>query len=137
MIYVLLLIVLSLFVVACGGKKDDTSETKSDATKTGDTTKKEEVVTLKWVTVGSGMPKNYEAWKEDINKYLEEKIGVHIDVEVVSWGDWSNRRNVLVNSGESFDCQVAKSILPSQKISLTGKTNHGIQGRFFPSFIKK
>ena len=85
------------------GKKDDTSETKSDATKTGDTTKKEEVVTLKWVTVGSGMPKNYEAWKEDINKYLEEKIGVHIDVEVVSWGDWSNRRNVLVNSGESFD----------------------------------
>lgn len=105
-ILVLLLVMLSLFVVACGGKKEDTEETKA-GTSTTDSAKKEdakdEVVTLKWVTVGSGMPKNYDAWKENINKYLEEKIGVNIDVEVVPWGDWSNRRNVLVNSGEEFD----------------------------------
>ena len=48
---------------------------------------KDEVVTLKWVTVGGGMPANYEAWQENINKYLEEKIGVHLDDEVISWGD--------------------------------------------------
>ena len=34
---------------------------------------KDDVVTLKWVTVGGGMPANYEAWQENINKYLEEK----------------------------------------------------------------
>ena len=34
----------------------------------------EEVVTLKWIQVGNGMPSNYEAWLEQINPYLEEKI---------------------------------------------------------------
>lgn len=62
-----------------------------------------DVVTLKWIMVGNGMPANYDAWQENINNYLEEKIGVNIDVEVVSWGDWDNRRNIIVNSGEYFD----------------------------------
>ena len=35
-----------------------------------------DVVTLKWVTVGNGMPENYDAWKANLDKYLEEKIGV-------------------------------------------------------------
>ena len=63
----------------------------------------EEVVTLKWVTVGSGMPTNYDAWLAKLNPYLEEKIGVHIDMEVISWGDWDNRRNVIVNTNEPYD----------------------------------
>ncbi|MBZ9685703.1 ABC transporter substrate-binding protein [Clostridium estertheticum] len=82
-------------VGGCGSKQVNTS--------TPPPTKEKEVVTLKWVQVGNGMPKNYAAWKDNINKYLGEKIGVNIDVEVVSWGDWDNRRNVLVNSGEKFD----------------------------------
>lgn len=63
----------------------------------------EEVVTLRWVTVGSGMPLNYDAWLEHINAYLEEKIGVHIDMEVVQWGDWDNRRSVIINTNEQYD----------------------------------
>lgn len=63
----------------------------------------DEVVTLKWVTVGSGMPANYDAWLAKINPYLEEKIGVNIDMEVISWGDWDNRRNVIVNTNEPYD----------------------------------
>ena len=26
--------------------------------------------TLKWVTVGSGMPKNYNAWVQKVNAYI-------------------------------------------------------------------
>ena len=63
----------------------------------------EEVVTLKWVTVGSGMPENYDAWKANLDAYLEEKIGVHIEMEVIGWGDWDNRRNVIVNTNEAYD----------------------------------
>jgi len=63
----------------------------------------DDVVTLKWVTVGSGMPTNYDAWLAKVNPYLEEKIGVHIDMEVISWGDWDNRRNVIVNTNEPYD----------------------------------
>lgn len=63
----------------------------------------EEVVTLRWVTVGNGMPDNYDAWKAHIDAYLAEKIGVNIEVEVVSWGDWDNRRNVIINTNEPYD----------------------------------
>lgn len=63
----------------------------------------EEVVTLKWVTVGSGMPTNYDAWLAQLNPYLAEKIGVNIEMEVISWGDWDNRRNVIVNTNEPYD----------------------------------
>ena len=62
-----------------------------------------EVVTLKWIQVGNGMPSNYDAWLEQINPYLEEKIGVNVDMEIVPWGDWDNRRSVIANSGEAFD----------------------------------
>lgn len=63
----------------------------------------DEVVTLKWIQVGNGMPENYDAWLEQINPYLEEKIGVNLDMEIVPWGDWENRRSVITNSGEYFD----------------------------------
>lgn len=81
------------------------SEEKSSEVQTtpAETSPTEEIVNLKWIAVGSGMPQNYDAWKENINKYLGEKIGVNIDMEVVAWGDWPNRRNVIVNSGEQFD----------------------------------
>lgn len=63
----------------------------------------DEVVTLKWIQVGNGMPSNYEAWLAQINPYLEEKIGVNVEMEIVPWGDWDNRRSVIANSGEAFD----------------------------------
>ena len=68
-----------------------------------DTADSGEVVTLKWIQVGNGMPDNYDAWLEQINPYLEEKIGVNVDMEIVPWGDWDNRRSVIANSGEAFD----------------------------------
>lgn len=63
----------------------------------------EDVVTLRWVAVGTGMPDNYDAWLAKINPYLAEKIGVNIDMEVVSWGDWDNRRSVIINTNEAYD----------------------------------
>lgn len=63
----------------------------------------EDVVTLKWVAVGGGMPDNYDSWAAGINAILAEKIGVNIDMEVVSWGDWGGRRNVIVSTNEPYD----------------------------------
>ena len=59
--------------------------------------------TLKWGTVGSGMPKNYEAWVQKVNAYIEPKIGAKVDVEVIGWGDWDTRRNIILTSNEPFD----------------------------------
>ncbi|MDF2484773.1 MAG: transporter substrate-binding protein [Herbinix sp.] len=80
-----------------------TAPAETDSTDATDDAATDEIVTLKWITVGGGMPTNYDAWQKNINEYLGEKIGVNVEMEVVSWGDWDNRRNIIVNSGESFD----------------------------------
>lgn len=61
------------------------------------------VPTLKWVQIGNGMPKNYDRWIAHVNEYLEEKIGVHLEMEVISWGNWDSRRNVIINTNEPWD----------------------------------
>ena len=58
---------------------------------------------LKWVTVGGGKPKNYDAWIRKVNEYIEPLIGAKVDVEVISWGDWDSRRNIIITSNEPFD----------------------------------
>ena len=93
---------MALSLAACGGSGSSaaTGETGSAAASTAAT---DEVVTIKWITVGNGMPSNYDAWLEQVNPYLEEKIGVNIDMEVVGWGDWDTRRNVVVNTAGEYD----------------------------------
>lgn len=77
--------------------------TAGTETQEADSGASDEVVTLKWIQVGNGMPDNYESWLTQINPYLEEKIGVNVDMEIVPWGDWDSRRSVIANSGEAFD----------------------------------
>lgn len=60
-------------------------------------------ITLKWVTIGNGMPENYESWVGKVNAYLDEKIGVNVEMEVIPWGDWDNRRNITISTNEPYD----------------------------------
>ena len=65
--------------------------------------KAKEIPVIKWVTVGNGMPNNYKAWQENINAYLEKKIGAHVGVECISWGDFDQKQNVLVTTNGDYD----------------------------------
>lgn len=102
-------VVLIMALSACtsNGGGTSTDGTAGTAGGTGDVaasnTGSGEIANLKWITVGGGQPNNYDAWRSSINAYLAETIGVNIDIEVVSWGDWGDRRNVIVTSGEYFD----------------------------------
>ncbi len=62
-----------------------------------------EIVNLKWVTIGNGMPTNYDTWISSVNSYIGEKIGVNLEMEVIPWGDWDNRRNIIVSTNEPYD----------------------------------
>lgn len=62
-----------------------------------------EIVNLKWVTIGNGMPSNYDTWIASVNSYIGEKIGVNLEMEVIPWGDWDNRRNIIVSTNEPYD----------------------------------
>ena len=61
------------------------------------------IPTITWYAVGNGMPDNYDSWKADVDAYLEEKLGCHLDYICVPWGDWDNRRNVVVTTNEPWD----------------------------------
>lgn len=77
----------------CGSKDEKTAVNENG----------EEIVTLKWVTIGTGMPENYDSWISKVNEYLGEKIGVNLEMEVVPWGDWDNRRNIIISTNEDYD----------------------------------
>ena len=116
---VLALLLASVMVLAllagCGGNgNDDTTTpgddannvtdnnntTPSDDTNTTPSTDSDGIPTITWYQVGSGQPANIDSWTAKANAYLEEKIGVHIDIQCVSWGPWGDRRSVIVQTNE-------------------------------------
>ena len=101
------LMVVSLFA-GCGSSDAPapTEAPKAETPATEAPVKEEapaEIPELKWYAVGGGQPANYDSWKTKVDAYLEEKIGVHLDMQIVSWGDWGNRRSVIVQTNEPYD----------------------------------
>ena len=90
------MMVVGLFA-ACGTKPagNDVPETQGPVV--------DDIPTLVWYQVGGGQPANYGSWQTKVNAYLEEKLGVHLDVRVVSWSDWGNKRSVIVQNDEPYD----------------------------------
>ena len=106
----LLASVMTLALLAgCGGGNNNTpSNTDAPSSNQGDTNTPApadngEFPTITWYQVGSGQPANIDSWPAKANAYLEEKIGVHINVQCISWGDWGNRRSVIVQTNEPYD----------------------------------
>ena len=111
----LLASVMTLALLAgCGGSGDtpantdtptntDTDTPTNTDTDTPTNTDNGEYPTITWYQVGGGAPANIDTWTEKANAYLEEKIGVHINVQCISWGDWGKRRSVIVQTNEPYD----------------------------------
>lgn len=109
--------VAALFAGCQNGQEEettpsDTSETTgSEETTPSETTGEEEtepaddgeVVELLWYVVGSSQPVNYDAWKAVVDEYLEGKIGVHLNMKVIDWGGWGDRRSMIVSTNEPYD----------------------------------
>ena len=49
------------------------------------------------------MPTNYDAWIAKVNEYIGDKVGVSLEMEVIPWGDWDKRRNIIVSTNEPYD----------------------------------
>ena len=100
-------------LTGCGGGGDTgntgnsagNGNTTSSGSETGGSSQSNsgEIVNLKWVTIGNGMPSNYDSWISSVNSYIGEKIGVNLEMEVIPWGDWDNRRNIIVSTNEPYD----------------------------------
>ena len=95
-------------LAACGRKIPSETQKPAELAETETAEKPaesagEEIVSLKWITVGNGIPANYDDWKAAMDDYLEQKIGVHLEMEIVGWGDWDQRRSMIVSTNEPYD----------------------------------
>lgn len=59
-------------------------------------------VVLTWYTIGTP-PKDLDKVNDAVNKYISSKLGFTINIKFFDWGDYTNKMQVMINSGENFD----------------------------------
>lgn len=63
---------------------------------------KEEVVELVWYQIGDTQ-KDAQQVIDKVNEYTSEKIGVTLKVINVGWGDYNQKMQVVINTGDKWD----------------------------------
>ena len=123
---VLALLLASVMMLAllagCGGGNNDNSNSNSSndtpSTSSNDnnsntpapSTDDGGVPTITWYMVGGGQPSNIDSWTQKADAYLDEKgIGAHINIQCISWGDWGDRRSMIIQTNEPYDIMFTDS----------------------------
>lgn len=77
-------------LAGCGKGKTETNESG------------EEIVELVWWQIGDAQ-KDQEKVIAKVNEYTEEKIGVRVKVNTAGWGDYDQKMQVIINTGDDWD----------------------------------
>lgn len=77
-------------LAGCGKGKTETNESG------------EEIVELVWWQIGDAQ-KDQEKVLAKVNEYTEEKIGVRVKVNTAGWGDYDQKMQVIINTGDDWD----------------------------------
>lgn len=77
-------------LLGCGSKETETSASG------------EEVVELTWYQIGDSQ-KDVDMVIDKVNEYTAEKIGVKLKVISVGWGDYNQKMQVVINTGDKWD----------------------------------
>ena len=99
----------SLVLTACsGGNNTPSNQPGTDGqTQTGDNGG-EAPVELVWYTIGTPQ-KDLAKVNEEINKYTLEKINATVKMNMLDWGEYSQKLQVMTASGESMDIMFTAS----------------------------
>lgn len=62
----------------------------------------EEIVSLTWYQVGDTQ-KDMPKVLEKVNEYTREKIGVELKINSIGWGDYNQKMQVVINTGDNWD----------------------------------
>lgn len=77
-----------------------------------------EAPTLTWWLIGGGTPNNLQSALAKINDYTSKKINVKLNIKIAAYGDWDNKMNQIVNSGEKFDIMFTNNTKYSKQVDL-------------------
>ena len=82
-----------------------------------------EVPTLTWWTVGGTPADDFDEAIAQISDYAEEKIGVRIDVKIAGWGEYDQKMNNIINTGEYFDIMFVNNTNYNKFVNLNALEN--------------
>lgn len=93
----------ALVLSACGGGNNNASgNNTSSAGNTSSSGSTEKPVNLIWYTIGTPQ-KDVDKVMAEVSKYTEPKIGVTVTMKMIDWGDYAQKMQVNVASGEPMD----------------------------------
>ncbi|MEK3881713.1 ABC transporter substrate-binding protein [Paenibacillus sp. PL2-23] len=92
-----LILAVSLIVSACGNSESNESNNGG-----------EEPVELIWYTIGTPQ-KDVNRVMEEVSAYTKEKIGVTVQMNMIDWGDYTQKLQVMTASGEPMDIMFTSS----------------------------
>ncbi|MNZ18838.1 Bacterial extracellular solute-binding protein [compost metagenome] len=140
------LMAFSLLLSACGGG-NKAENANSGKTQNSETTKSsEKPVELIWYTIGAPQ-KDLSRVMEEVNKYTKEKINATVDMKMIDFGDYSQKMQVMVASGEPMDilftCSWAFDYVQNARKGafmelddLLDKYGQGIKDTLDPAFLE-
>ncbi|MGT2716406.1 ABC transporter substrate-binding protein [Streptococcus respiraculi] len=126
-------VVAAASLAACGSLKGDNSkQATSDDGKT----------VIKMYQIGD-KPENLDQLLENANKIISEKTGAKLDIQYIGWGEYADKMNVMVQSGENFDIAFAQNyVINAQKggyadlTELYQKEGKALYDSLDPAYIK-
>ncbi len=102
---ILVVSLVGMMFVGCGKNEENTSttgNTTEDKTTENKDEKKEDPVELIWYTIGTPQ-QDMGMVNEKLNEYLLEKINATVKMTVFDWGEYDQKMQVKIASGEPFD----------------------------------
>ncbi|WP_350343035.1 ABC transporter substrate-binding protein [Proteinivorax tanatarense] len=96
-LFLVIIMVLS-FTAGCGGEKEVKGNPDHEL----------DHVTLTWYLIGTPQS-DLDKVLEEINEYTLEKINATIDLRMLDWGEYDDRMQVIVTSGEEYDIAFTSS----------------------------
>lgn len=120
---------IALSAVGCQGKNETVDAEANGTTETAETAEGEELefVELNYYVPAAQVPAGLEEAQDAINEYLEEKINAHVNINVIDWGSYAQKLNVMVASGDSVD------IMWTSETSDFGYATNATKGAFLES----
>lgn len=96
MLLLVIVLLLSTLISACGGKNGNSGEGNgTDGANDG-------TVKLKMLLLGA-KPADYDEVFGEVNKLLKKKINTTVDVEFLDWSDWSQKYPLRFAAKDDFD----------------------------------
>ncbi len=108
---------LTATFTGCGSSNNAQSTAPQSGAAQSTASKSGEIPTLTWWLIGN-QPENLQAGLDKINAYTAEKIGVKVDIKVAGWGDWDQKVNQIINTGEKFDIMFTNNTKYSQQVQV-------------------